>query len=85
MVHLKIDTAEGRSRLFRLVPANLENGFLLNPLLETNIEIRKLLGDAKLETKIVSFSLHTEYGNKLFRTKNFDIQLSQLVRDKTTI
>ena len=81
MVHINIETANGESRLFRLLPANMENGFLLNPLLEINSEIQKFLGDRELTTRIVSFSLHTKYGNKLFRTKEFDIQLSQLLRN----
>jgi hypothetical protein len=58
-VFIRARTDEGQEHIFRLVPANSESGFLLNPLVLGTSDLAKLYDEPAAGKRVVSFSLGT--------------------------
>jgi hypothetical protein len=77
---MHVTTTNGESRNYRLIGANLENGFLLNPTLDTIAEIENLLNSKTPKTTIKDFSINSVPGHTPFSTHEFEVELYKLVR-----
>jgi hypothetical protein len=79
---LHVTTTNGDSKNYRLIGANLENGFLLNPTLDSIKEIENLLNSKTPKTTIKDFSINSVPGHTPFPTLEFEVELYKLVRNK---
>ena len=75
---IQVTTLDGESKLYRLIGANLENGFLLSPKLETIGDIENFLNDNGSAPRIKDITIHSVPGNTPFPTHQFDLELFSL-------
>ena len=78
-----LNLEDGTSRNFRLVGGNLNEGFLLNPLMEGDKALSDFLNTHTPITKVKSFTVASIEGNSFFPTKSFALELNELKKEAT--
>ena len=81
---LRLTTNRGEEFEVRLVGPNLNNGFLLSPLLQTNSDISNFLTAKQPLTYIDHFAILSIPGHTLFPTRQFEIEVFLLKRENLT-
>ncbi|MCB1120383.1 MAG: hypothetical protein KJT03_02440 [Verrucomicrobiae bacterium] len=77
-LYIKVTLEDGSSRKYRLPSGVLEDGFLLNPLIDSNSALEAFLKSHKPGIRITSFTIENDSDRTLFRTKEFGLTLYPL-------
>ena len=75
---IKITTDKDETKLYRLIGENLENGFLLNPTLNSMVSLESFLETGQWNERVKQFSIHSSTGMNPFPTKSYRIELLEL-------
>jgi hypothetical protein len=75
---LQVEFEDGSSGYYRLPGGVLEDGFLLNPVFDSNETLAEYLTTFEVKKRISHFAVSSFVGHSFFRTTQFEIEVSAL-------